>query len=116
MSTVKNLGFAALVVLSAACTPACGGASPPQFVHGERINKSTFNGDWPVMPESSVLACDSSKGDAVTFSPTDSNTVYAVNGLAVSWGKTEGWPNAKGIWNGENWGSFIDAGLNFCGK
>jgi hypothetical protein len=94
---------------------ACGGSSVnPQSGNSEKIQQSTFDGNWPVTATSGTLACDSAKGNAVTFTPDTGGTVYAVNGPAVSWGKNLGWPDAKEIWNGNNWGSFIEQGLDLC--
>ena len=76
MSIGKNVGVAAFVVLSSAFVPACGASADPQFVQSEQVSKSTFKGTWPVTPDSGVLACDSSKANSVTFTPTDSNTTY----------------------------------------
>jgi hypothetical protein len=46
-----------------------------------------------------VLACDSSKGNAVTFTPTGSNTTYPENAPAEGWAAQEGWaPNDRHIW------------------
>ena len=117
MSIGKNVGVTAFVVLSSAFVPACGASADPQFVQSEQVTKSTFKGTWPVTADSGVLACDSSKANSVTFTPTDSNTTYAVNGSAMGgWASKEGWADTKTIWNGENWGDFIDAGLKLCGS
>jgi hypothetical protein len=85
-------------------------------VFSKQIDQATFAGQWPVTATSGVLACDTSKAKAVTFTPTGSSTTYAVNGPALDWGKSLGWPDAKQIWNGANWGDFIDTGLKMCGS
>jgi hypothetical protein len=99
ISTAKNLGIAALVALSALSAAACGTSMDAQFVHSEEISKSTFKGTWPAIPDSGVLACDSSKGNAVTFIPAGDNTTYAVNGSASGgWAEKEGWKQFEHIW------------------
>jgi len=78
---------------------ACGMSTDTKYVHSETISRSTFKGTWPFIPDSGLLACDSSKGNAVTFTPTGSNTTYAENGPAVGWAAKEGWePNDLHIW------------------
>jgi hypothetical protein len=116
MSTAKNVGVAAFVALSALSIAGSGTGAVTQFENGEQINQSTFKGDWPATAQAGVLACDSSKGNAVTFAPNNSKTINAVDGPAVNWETKEGWPDAKEIWNGLNWGSFIDTGLKLCEK
>jgi hypothetical protein len=108
----KIIAIASLTILATACdeTPA-----PPQTVFSAQIDKSSFQGRWPLIPAAGVLACDTSKGaGAVTFTPQGSATTYAINGPALDWAKTTGWPDSKVIWNGENWGDFIDTGLKMC--
>jgi hypothetical protein len=78
---------------------ACATSSDTQFVHSEQISKSTFKGTWPFIPDSGVLACDSSKNKAVTFTPTGSTTTYAENGSATGWASKAGWePHDYHIW------------------
>lgn len=108
-----TITFAALAALAAGC----GQASEPQTVFSAQVDKASFHGTWPVVPTVGVLACDTSKGaGAVTFTPQGSATTYAINGPALDWGKRLGWPDSKEIWDGENWGDFIDTGLKMCDK
>jgi hypothetical protein len=88
---MKKLAVTTVVVLLAVTATACGTSTTPQTVFGEQIDRSTFKGRRPVLPSSGMLACDSAKGaGAVTFTPSLSNTTYAVNGTAVDWGKKMG--------------------------
>jgi hypothetical protein len=32
----------------------------------------------------------------------------------MDWGPSMHWPDSKEIWNGDNWGDFIDTGLRLC--
>lgn len=100
MSVITKFGIAVFVVALAISIAGCGSSSTAtQFVHSETISKSTFKGTWPFIPDSGVLACDSSKGNAVTFTPTGSGTTYAENGPAIGWAAQEGWePNDRHIW------------------
>ncbi|WP_375487436.1 hypothetical protein, partial [uncultured Mycobacterium sp.] len=99
MSAIKNSGVAAFAGVLAVSIAACGTSTDTQFVHSETISKSTFKGTWPFVPDSGVLACDSSKGDAVTFTPTGSTTTYAENAPAKGWAPKEGWAtNDEHIW------------------
>jgi len=95
MSTAKNVGIIATVlVLSAVCATGCGTSVGVQF-HTEEISKSTFKGTWPLIPDSGVLACEDG---AVTFTPTGTKDVYALNGIADK-AKGEGrWRNLEDIW------------------
>jgi DNA-binding beta-propeller fold protein YncE len=131
MSTAKNIGITATVlVLLALYATACGSSTDTQFIHTEEISKSTFKGTWPLIPGSGVLACDTSKGDAITFTPTGTNTTYAVNATAGSRAKQEGWQrDLQHIWltadGGQNdipgvprlpLSDFINEGLKLCGN
>jgi hypothetical protein len=130
VSAIRNSGVAAFVAVLEVSIAACGGMSTDaQFVHSETVSKSTFKGTWPFIPDSGVLACDSSKGNAVTFTPTGSNTTYAENGPAIGWAPKEGWvPNDLHIWltadGGQddtpgvprvNGGDILNEGLKLCG-
>jgi hypothetical protein len=128
MSAVKIFVIAAFVVLTVVSAAGCGTSTDTQFVHSEQVSKSTFKGSWPVIPDSGVLACDSSKGDAVTFTPTGDHTTYAVNGAARLWVDKEGWANFEHIWLTSGGGQsdaprvsrvdlsdFIQAGRKLCG-
>jgi hypothetical protein len=114
MRAVKNLGIAAFVVLSVMSTAACGTRSAGEFVHSERVSKYTFKGTWPIGPDSGVLACDSAKGYAVTFTPAGTNTTYAVNGTADAWASKERWADKATISTSDNWGDVIGAGTALC--
>jgi hypothetical protein len=105
-----------LVVAAAAM--ACLATAPvaQAQVFSKQIDQSTFSGRWPLSSTSGVLACDTAKANSVTFTPAGSSTTYAVNGSAMSWAKSQGWPDSKEISNGENWGDLIDAGLKLCGS
>ena len=79
MSTAKNVGItAAVLVLLALCATGCG-ASVGVQPHTEEISKSTFKGTWPLIPDSGVLAC---VDGAVTFTPTGTKDTYALNAIA----------------------------------
>jgi DNA-binding beta-propeller fold protein YncE len=93
MSTAKNVGIiATVVVLLALCATGCGTRVGVQS-HTEEISKSTFKGTWPLIPDSGVLACEDG---AVTFTPTGTKDTYALNGIA---GKVkEGRRNLEDIW------------------
>ena len=79
MSTAKNVGIiAAVLVLLALCATGCGTSVGVQS-HTEEISKSTFKGTWPLIPDSGVLACEDS---AVTFTPTGTKDTYALNAIA----------------------------------
>lgn len=112
-----KLPLAALALLSVS---ACSGSGHPDvftpgLYYSERVEQSTFPGKWPVIPPSGLLGCDPAKGvGAVTFSPIEGDTTYAVNGTAKDWGPSTHWADSKEIWNGENWGDFIDTGLRLC--
>jgi len=129
VTAIKNSAIAAFVVVSAVSIAACGTSTNTHFVHSENISKSTFKGTSPFIPDSGVLACDSSKGNAVTFTPTGSTTTYAENGPAAGWAAREGWePNDRHIWltaDGRQddtpnmprvyGGDVIQEGLKLCG-
>ena len=108
-------GIAAFVVPLVVSAAACGTSTDTQFVHSEQVSKSTFEGTWPLTRDSGVLACDSSKSDAVTFTPGHDTKTYAVNKGANGWAPKEGWAEANAIWSGDDWGDFIGAGLKLCG-
>lgn len=131
MSTAKNIGISATVlVLLALYASACGSSTHTQFIHTEEISKSTFKGKWPLIPDSGVLACDTSKDDAVTFTPTGTNTTYAVNATAGTRAEQEGWQrDLQHIWLTAKGGQsdtpgvprvplsdFMNEGLKLCGN
>jgi hypothetical protein len=110
----KRRQSAAAVLVLASALVACGSTVAPPTVFSQQMDQSTFRGVWPVTASSGILACDTAKGNSVTFSPSQSSTTYAVNGPSINWGKANHWPDAKEIWNGSNWGDFIDTGLKMC--
>jgi Protein of unknown function (DUF2511) len=128
MNSAKNIGITAVLIPLTLYAAACG--SDAQFIHAEQVSKSTFKGTWPVIPDSGVLACDTSKDDAITFTPTGTNTTYAVNAIAGSRAKQEGWQgDLQHIWltadGGQNdtpgvprlpLSDFMNEGLKLCGN
>ena len=88
-----------IALISAGTCVACGDAtSVSKYVHSEHVSKDTFKGTWPVSVDGGTLACDSTKGNAITFSPDGSTDVYAENGTAMSWAPKEGWKDFHEIW------------------
>lgn len=105
----------ATVAVSAAFVGACGvDTAPREILRSEQLSKSTFAGTWPVVPESGLLACDTSQANAITFTPTGSSTTYAVNSDALTQAPREGWSDTTMIATGADWRSFIDAGMKLC--
>jgi DNA-binding beta-propeller fold protein YncE len=97
MNSAKNIGINAVLIPLTLYAAACG--SDAQFIHAEQVSKSTFKGTWPVISDPGVLACDTSKDDAITFTPTGTNITYAVNAIAGSRAKQEGWQgDLQRIW------------------
>jgi hypothetical protein len=130
MSNAKNIGITAVLIPLALYVAACGSNANAQFIHTEEVSKSTFKGTWPLIPDSGVLACDTSKVDAITFTPTGTNTAYAVNAIAGTKAKQEGWQrDLQHIWltadGGQNdtpgvprlpLSDFMNVGLKLCGN
>ena len=130
MSNAKNIGITAVLIPLALYVAACGSNANAQFIHTEEVSKSTFKGTWPLIPDSGVLACDTSKVDAITFTPTGTNTAYAVNAIAGTKAKQEGWQrDLQHIWltadGGQNdtpgvprlpLSDFMTVGLKLCGN
>jgi DNA-binding beta-propeller fold protein YncE len=130
MNTAKNIGITTVLIPLTLYAAACSGDTNAQFVHAEKVSKSTFKGTWPVIPDSGVLACDTSKDDAITFTPTGTNTTYAVNATAGTRAEQEGWQrDLQHIWltadGGQNdtpgvprvpSSDFMNEGLKVCGN
>ncbi|KAA8970488.1 DUF2511 domain-containing protein [Mycobacterium sp.] len=126
MGIVRTVSVALVVVLGALGSAGCRPEKDKQSVHTKTVSKSTFKGVWPLIPESGVLACDAG---AVTFRPTDSNDIYAVNAIAGSRADRQGWRGSlEHIWLTAGGGhsdrsgvsrvpltDLIDAGLKLCG-
>jgi hypothetical protein len=94
------LGVALVITsgLGATCV-ACGDTtSSTNLVHSEHVSKATFKGKWPVTADGGTLACDGTKGGAITFSPDGSADVYAENGIAMNQESKEGWKDFREIW------------------
>src|SRR5271155_2748527 len=72
MNNAKNIGITAVLIPLTLYAAACGSDTntDAQSIHTEEVSKSTFKGPWPVIPDSGLLACDTSKDDAITFTPT----------------------------------------------
>jgi DNA-binding beta-propeller fold protein YncE len=132
MNNAKNIGITAVLIPLTLYAAACGSDTntDAQFIHTEEVSKSTFKGPWPVIPDSGLLACDTSKDDAITFTPTGTSTIYAVNATAGTRAKQEGWQqDLQHIWltaNGDQndtpgvprvpLSDFMNEGLKLCGN
>lgn len=110
IAVLSGVAAIAVAVLTYATAPVA-----KAQVFSKQVDQDTFPGRWPVTADAGILACDTTRAYAVTFTPSGSETTYAVNGPALDWGKKVGWPDAEEIWNGSNWGDFIDTGLEMCG-
>jgi hypothetical protein len=125
MGTTKNIAIIAVMVLVTLFSTACRGDTDKHSPTA-KVSKSTFNGTWPLVPDSGILAC---QAGAVTFSPSGSNDTYAVNAIAGSKAEKEGWrPSLEHIWLTTGGGQsdrpgvprvpltdLINEGLKLCG-
>ncbi|HTH58257.1 MAG TPA: DUF2511 domain-containing protein [Cyclobacteriaceae bacterium] len=81
--------------------------------HQKDISKSDYGSSWPFSVEDGVLQCD--RG-AILFVANGKR--YAVNGMAKSWAKSEGYDDEidEILLKGADIQRVIDDGQKLCGK
>lgn len=114
--------IAVACILVLAGLSGCGSESTDSPIRTKHVSKATYTGTWPATVDGGTLACDGSKGDAVTFSPDGSTDIYAMNGPAIDREASEGWKDFDDIWlktpdgfpGPRVYDSLLDGGLEIC--